>query len=159
MSIRFSLCGLVAAVLLTGFASPAEAFGRRSSQGCVPVWCVCHPCCVYTVSEPVVKIDGPFPSIVRAAQVGHGVIVQVDVPTGLQVMPADVFNVIATAGTGEMAYEGYNKALTNPGTPGAPIRYSFFLCPKKAGPVTIEIGIVMSDNTIKKVPFSFNIAP
>ena len=154
-----ALCAL-ASLALALSATPSEACHRRAA-----VACVCYPihpcppahgCCVYSVSEPPEPLGGPFKPLLRGAKLGHGVIVQVDWPSGTTPAPLDVF-VVTTTGTGDFAYEGWNKKVLSPGMPGGPVRYSFFLCPTKRGNATVEVSFVMSDKTIKTVPFAFDV--
>lgn len=170
MLVRITRVGFFAAIALALSAAPADAFGRRSSggQACYPVYCYptpCYPicpcsviphCCVYTPSEPVEPLNGPYHTLVRGASLGNGVIVQVDVSSGTASQPLDVF-VVTARGTGDFRYEGWNKKELSPGTPGGTVRYSFFLCPTRAGATTVDVDFVMSDKKVVTVPFSFNI--
>lgn len=181
MFVRLAQCGVLAALVLVLSPGSADAFGRRAvvTQVCCPAYChpsysCCYPtytCCDLTyqwpvapcgcgfvVSEPAVPLGGPFPTSVRGAKVGHGIVVQVDVHSGVNPSPTDVFQV-TSSGTGAFKYEGWYKTDLNPGLPGGTIRYSFLLCPTKAGDTTVDVDFVMSNKTIKTVPFKFHVAP
>ena len=173
-AVRF---GVLAVMTLAFAYSPLHAFGRRSAacypvHCCPVVWCPCpldpcpipYPpcppaptcCCVFAVTGTPVPVTGPFPAILLVAQVGSGVIVQVDIPSGTNPAPTDLIQV-TQSGAGEMRYEGWNKKEVTPGKPGGAIRYSIFLCPIKAGDATVNVGFAYSDNTMKSVPFAFTI--
>jgi len=90
------------------------------------------------------------------AQLGCGVIVEIDSPGGVAVSPTGLIQVIQT-GPGEVKYEGYNAQPVYPVRPGSPTRWSIFLCPAKVGRTEVKVGFVMSDNTIKNVELKFDI--
>ncbi len=167
---RLAGLAFLAIALFAGASTPVEACHRRNlvyySYDCYnPCWCVnscvwpTSCCIVYKESEPSVNINGPFPTLVRHGKVGCGIIVKIEVPTGTQIAPTDLISVIKTSGSGEIKYEGYNKVYKNPGMPGSPIVYSIFLCPTTSGQISIDVGFVMSNNTIRNVPFAFDIQP
>lgn len=155
----FSLPVVLGLLLASGL--PTEACHKRATACCYPdyppVWPCGHGhCWVYRVSEPVENVNGPFHTLVRGATVGHGVIVQFDVPSGAPPFPTDTIQVIQS-GAGQMRYAGWNKQVVNPGLPGSPTRYSIFLCPVKAGDCLVEVGLAYSNNTMKSVPYKFDI--
>lgn len=154
-----ALCAL-AALALALSASPSEACGRRAPRACA-----CYPihpcppascCSVYSVSEPVEKLGGPYHPILRTAKLCHGVIVQVDWPSGTNPAPCDEFCVSVT-GPGHLKYEGWNKKELSPGTPGGTVRYSFFLCPTQCGKARVDVTFKMSSGSPITVPFLFDV--
>ena len=154
--------GLLAALVVTVFAGSSQACWYPC--GCVcyqpvcwyPCW-PCWPCLVFHVSEPVVKIDGPFPTLVRRVRVGEGVIAQFDVPSGIHPGPIDQIEVVKTSGKGGMLYFGWNKYVVHPGLPGGPIRYSIFLSGYQIGDCEVEVRLKYSDNSIHKAQYYFRI--
>jgi len=150
-------------VLVTGFSLVAcsdvsdACYRNQAHPICQHVSHMTDTCCVYGVSLPVVPINGPFPTLVRNAAVGFGVIVQFDVPAGSPPFPTDHITV-NVVGQGLMHYVGYNKCVVQPGLPGSPTRYAVFLCPLRAGSCNVEVELSFSDGTSKKVPYAFSIS-
>jgi hypothetical protein len=147
------------------FACAATLVSVQFADACRTRRTVCYPCwdhtscciCYKNVGDPV-EIKGPYWSAAEKVKVGHGVIVRVNVPSGIHPAPTDQFSVIFS-GPGEVKYEGYNKVFLEPGKPGGTVQYSFFLCPTKAGKCDVKVGFIFSDNTIHNVPFSLDIVP
>lgn len=136
-----------------------EARGcRRSSWSTVCSPSYCWPsdhCCSYHVSLPVVDFGGPYPTLVRDAVVGSGVIVQFNVHL-IPPFPTDKIEV-TQKGKGVMRYAGWSKHVVNPCLLGSPTRYSIYLCPLSPGDCQVEVKVYLSDGTDKVVPFTFNI--
>jgi hypothetical protein len=154
LRLSFAVFLSVGSVLLGG--APADACHRRQAScwPCPPSHC----CWSYSVVGPVEPVNGPFHPVVRHARVCHGVIVQVDVHAGTPTHPTDLIQV-TTSGAGRVEYVGWNKCVVHPGLPGGPVRYSIFLCPVTPGECTVNVGFAFSDNTMKNVPFMFQISP
>lgn len=158
MFVRSVKACLASVIIICTLASQADACHRRS-RCCVPL-CYpsdCSPCCVYRLSEPIEQLGGPYHPIVRAAKMGHGVIVQVDAHQGTQYHPVSVN--VTQSGPGHLHYSGYNVCVIQPVGPGTPIRWSIFLCPTKVGPSTVTLNFTMSGGPNIKVPFSFDVVP
>jgi hypothetical protein len=151
----FSRAVALAVLLLVLCGDPSYACRRRGPCGpppCVP----CDDCCVYRASFPVVPIDGPFPTLVRGAALGSGLIVQFEVPFGSPPFPTDDIAVQMT-GNGLMRYVGWNKRTVTPGLPGSPTLYSIFLCPVRIGDCHVAVRLSFSNGTSKTVPYAFHV--
>lgn len=167
MFVKVAQAGLLAGLVLVGFANPAEAFGRRQATTCYTPYCYpcypcepCHhgPCLIYHVSHPHELLRGPYTNHLRVVHFGYGVIVEIEDPTGLANHPTGQIQVIQS-GPGEVRFEGYNKRFVHPGVPGAPVIWSVFLCPTKIGKTDVKVGFMMSDNTVVNVALKFDITP
>lgn len=163
MFLRVLKVTLTAGFCLLAATGSADAFGRRQATNCYtpcdyyPHY-PCSPCVVYRVSPPPEPLYGPYTNQLRVVKLGNGVIVEITEPTGIEHKATGLIQVIQT-GPGEVKYEGYNKRLSNPGMPGAPIIWSIFLCPTKAGKTDVKVGFVLSNNTMQNVELKFDITP
>ncbi|QJW93563.1 hypothetical protein [Frigoriglobus tundricola] len=163
MFARIAPVAVLAALGLAVSAHPAHAFGRHrpAPVHCPGYWEHHHFGPVYVVSPPSVPLFGkpitPIP--LRAVPFGKGVIVEFTDPSGTppHLTPTGLIQVIKTAGTGEIKYEGYNVRPPVPGLPGSPHVYSVFLLPTKPGKVEVKVGFVLSDNEIVNHLLAFDI--
>ncbi|MDB5390560.1 MAG: hypothetical protein JWM11_6206 [Planctomycetaceae bacterium] len=113
------------------------------------------------LSEPIVSINGPFPTVLRGAKVGQLIQVQISFPisppfpTSAKVEPdSDIFSVIGVYRT-----EGEIAILTPKPKQGA-IGVGFlsvFVTAKKAGKGNFTVKVKLDGGTVKSVPFAFNI--